>query len=49
MKLLILLHQKNIPVLIDGTQGAPHLKLDMQKLDCDFYVIFVSNCTDLMV
>jgi cysteine desulfurase/selenocysteine lyase len=30
---------KNIPVLVDGTQGAPHLKLDMQKLGCDFYVI----------
>ena len=22
-----------------GTQGAPHLKLDMQELDCDFYAI----------
>ena len=30
---------KNIPVLVDGTQGAPHLKLDMQQLGCDFYVI----------
>ena len=30
---------ENIPVLVDGTQGAPHLKLDMQKLGCDFYVI----------
>ena len=30
---------KKIPVLVDGTQGAPHLKLDMQKLNCDFYVI----------
>ena len=32
-------HSKNIPVLIDGCQGAPHLKLDMQDLDCDFYAI----------
>ena len=24
---------------MDGTQGAPHLKLDMQQLGCDFYVI----------
>jgi len=32
-----LAHSKGIPVLIDGCQGAPHLKLDMQDLDCDFY------------
>ena len=34
-----LAHSKKIPVLIDGCQGAPHLKLDMQDLDCDFYAI----------
>ncbi len=34
-----LAHSKNIPILIDGCQGAPHLKLDMQDLDCDFYAI----------
>ena len=34
-----LAHSKNIPVLIDGCQGAPHLKLDMQDIDCDFYAI----------
>ncbi len=34
-----LAHSKNIPVLVDGCQGAPHLKLDMQNLDCDFYAI----------
>ncbi len=34
-----LAHSKNIPVLVDGCQGAPHLKLDMQELDCDFYAI----------
>ena len=34
-----LAHSKNIPVLIDGCQGAPHLKIDMQDLDCDFYAI----------
>ena len=32
-------HSKNIPILVDGCQGAPHLKLDMQDLDCDFYAI----------
>ena len=34
-----LAHSKRIPVLIDGCVGAPHLKLDMQDLDCDFYAI----------
>jgi len=34
-----LAHSKKIPVLVDGCQGAPHLKLDMQDLDCDFYTI----------
>ena len=34
-----LANSKKIPVLIDGTQGAPHLKLDMQQIGCDFYVI----------
>ena len=30
-------HLHNIPVLIDGAQGAPHFKIDVQELDCDFY------------
>ena len=34
-----LAHSKGIAVLVDGCQGAPHLKLDMQNLDCDFYAI----------
>ena len=34
-----LAHSKNIPVLVDGCQGAPHLNLDMQDLNCDFYAI----------
>ncbi len=34
-----LAHSKKIPVLVDGCQSAPHLKLDMQDLDCDFYAI----------
>lgn len=31
-------HSHNIPVLIDGAQAAPHLKVDVQDLDCDFFV-----------
>jgi len=30
-------HAKGIPVLVDGAQAVPHMKLDMQALDCDFY------------
>ena len=38
-KIIDLANEKKIPVLIDGTQGAPHLKIDMQDLGCDFYAI----------
>ena len=31
-------HARGVPVLIDGAQAAPHAKLDMLGLDCDFYV-----------
>lgn len=31
-------HSRNVPVLIDGAQASPHMSLDMQDLDCDFYV-----------
>jgi cysteine desulfurase/selenocysteine lyase len=31
-------HRYHVPVLVDGAQAAPHMKLDMQELDCDFYV-----------
>jgi len=30
-------HLRNIPVLIDGAQAAPHIKVDVQLLGCDFY------------
>ena len=38
-EIVSLAHSKGIPVMVDGCQGAPHLKLDMQDLDCDFYAI----------
>ena len=38
-KIVDLAKEKNIPVLVDGTQGAPHLKIDIQELGCDFYAI----------
>jgi len=30
-------HRHGIPVLIDGAQGVPHIEVDVQELDCDFY------------
>ena len=30
-------HKYGVPVLIDGAQSAPHLLVDVQDLDCDFY------------
>jgi cysteine desulfurase/selenocysteine lyase len=30
-------HAREIPVLIDGAQGVPHMPVDVQDLDCDFY------------
>jgi cysteine desulfurase / selenocysteine lyase len=32
-------HAHNIPVLVDGAQAAPHLHIDVQDLDCDFYTL----------
>ena len=31
-------HKYGVPVLVDGAQAAPHMPVDMQELDCDFYV-----------
>lgn len=30
-------HDHGVPVLVDGAQGVPHLDVDVQDLDCDFY------------
>jgi cysteine desulfurase/selenocysteine lyase len=30
-------HARGVPVLVDGAQAAPHLPIDVQALDCDFY------------
>ena len=30
-------HAHHIPVLVDGAQSAPHMKIDVQAMDCDFY------------
>lgn len=30
-------HRYNVPVLVDGAQAVPHMRVDVQDLDCDFY------------
>ena len=30
-------HEHGIPVMVDGAQSAPHMKIDVQDMDCDFY------------
>lgn len=30
-------HQRGIPVLVDGAQAVPHMRIDVQDLDCDYY------------
>jgi len=36
-EMIDLAHKKNIPVLLDGAQAAPHGPIDVQALGCDFY------------
>lgn len=36
-RIIELAHARNVPVLLDGAQAAPHIKVDVQALDCDFY------------
>lgn len=36
-EIIRLAHGKGAKVLIDGAQGAPHMRVDLQALDCDFY------------
>ncbi|MGJ0491706.1 SufS family cysteine desulfurase [Methylobacter sp.] len=36
-KIIAAAHSKGIPVLLDGAQAIPHMSVDVQELDCDFY------------
>jgi cysteine desulfurase / selenocysteine lyase len=36
-RVIELAHARDIPVLVDGAQSAPHLPVDVQELDCDFF------------
>ncbi len=37
-EIIALAHQSNVPVLVDGAQAIHHTTVDVQQLDCDFYV-----------
>jgi cysteine desulfurase/selenocysteine lyase len=36
-KMIAFAHARGVPVLVDGAQAVPHLQVDVQDLDCDFY------------
>ncbi len=36
--MIAMAHAKGVPFLVDGAQAAPHMRVDVQDLDCDFYV-----------
>ncbi|HLH24204.1 MAG TPA: cysteine desulfurase [Chloroflexota bacterium] len=36
-EIVALAHARGVPVLLDGAQAAPHVAVDVQALDCDFY------------
>jgi len=37
-ELIRVAHSRNVPVLVDGAQSVPHITIDVQDLDCDFFV-----------
>jgi cysteine desulfurase/selenocysteine lyase len=36
-EMIALAHERGVPVLLDGAQAVPHLRVDVRDLDCDFY------------
>ena len=36
-KIIEMAHRRDVPVFVDGAQSAPHLKVDVQEMGCDFY------------
>lgn len=36
-EIIKLAHERNVPVLLDGAQAVPHIAIDVQDLDCDFF------------
>jgi cysteine desulfurase/selenocysteine lyase len=38
-RIIELAHSRGIPVLVDGAQAVPHMKVNVRELDCDFYAL----------
>jgi cysteine desulfurase/selenocysteine lyase len=38
-EMVALARERDVPVLVDGAQAAPHIPIDVQDLDCDFYAV----------
>ena len=38
-RIIRMAHDRGIPVMVDGAQAGPHLKIDVRALDCDFYAV----------
>jgi len=36
-EIVALAHERGVPVMLDGAQAVPHLKIDVQEIGCDFY------------
>ncbi|HJY83508.1 MAG TPA: cysteine desulfurase [Candidatus Binatia bacterium] len=36
-QIIAMAHRRNVPVLVDGAQAVPHMRVDVQELECDFY------------
>lgn len=36
-KMIRIAHEHEVPVMVDGAQSTPHMKVDVQDLDCDFF------------
>ena len=37
-QMIAIAHEHDVPVMVDGAQSAPHFAIDVQDLDCDFFV-----------
>ena len=37
-QMIAIAHEHDVPVMVDGAQSAPHFAIDVQELDCDFFV-----------
>ncbi len=37
VEIIAIAHENNVPVMVDGAQSTPHLAIDVQALDCDFF------------